>query len=227
MIWLLATLVIFYSARAIAVRLKNPLINPLLISLLVLIPLLIWLKVPYDTYFGQNKIINYLLGPAVVALAYPLYEQLEQIKLKWKTIFTVCLIGSSLSMLIGASIACLMGLDMQLTASILPKSVTTPIAMAVSHQIGGIPAITAVMVIMAGLFGSVVGYPLLRALKIRPAIAKGLTMGTVSHALGTAKAAEESYQEGAFSSLALVICGVFTSILAPFILPIVFKLFGH
>ena len=100
MIWLLATLVIFYSARAIAVRLKNPLINPLLISLLVLIPLLIWLKVPYDTYFGQNKIINYLLGPAVVALAYPLYEQLEQIKLKWKTIFTVCLIGSSLSMFI-------------------------------------------------------------------------------------------------------------------------------
>lgn len=226
MIWLIATLVVYYSARAIALKCKNPLVNPLLISLLVLIPLLIYLKVPYEHYFAQNKVINYLLGPAVVALAYPLYEQLEQIKAKWKTIFTVCLIGSSLSMFIGASIARLMGLNEILTASILPKSVTTPIAMAVSHQIGGIPAITAVMVIMAGLFGSVVGYPILKALRIRPSIAKGLTMGTVSHALGTAKAAEENFQEGAFSSLALVICGIFTSILAPFILPIVFHIFG-
>jgi predicted murein hydrolase (TIGR00659 family) len=182
--------------------------------------------VPYQTYFAQNEVINYLLGPAVVALAFPLYQQIGLIRSKWKTILTSCFVGSVLSMTFGTAIAFSMGADAQLAASILPKSVTTPIAMAVSHQIGGIPAITAVMVIMAGLFGSVVGYPLLKLLRIRPSIAKGLTMGTVSHALGTAKAAEENFQEGAFSSLALVICGVFTSILAPFILPLVFHTFG-
>ncbi|WP_205626101.1 CidB/LrgB family autolysis modulator [Photobacterium aquae] len=224
--WLVTTLVVFYTARYIAQRLQNPIVNPLLISLLVIIPLLIWLKVPYETYFEQNKWINALLEPAVVALAFPLYEQLSQIRQKWKVIFSVCLIGSILSMVTGAGIAVMMGADSQLTASILPKSVTTPIAMAVAEQVGGVPSVAAIMVIIAGLFGAVLGYPLFRLLRIEAPIAKGLTMGTVSHALGTAKAAEEDFQEGAFSSLALVICGVITSILAPLLLPVIMYLFG-
>ncbi|MGF1723903.1 CidB/LrgB family autolysis modulator [Photobacterium nomapromontoriensis] len=226
MIWLVTTLVVFYSARYLSKRFQHPIINPLLISLLVIIPLLIWLKVPYETYFEQNKVINALLEPAVVALAFPLYEQLHQIRQKWKVIFSACLIGSVLSMITGAGIAVLMGADAQLTASILPKSVTTPIAMAVADQIGGVPSVAAIMVIIAGLFGAVVGYPLFRMLGIHAPIAKGLTMGTVSHALGTAKAAEEDFQEGAFSSLALVICGVITSILAPLLFPIIMTVFS-
>ncbi len=226
MIWLVTTLVVFYVSRLVSKRLQHPIINPLLICLLVIIPLLMWLHVPYETYFEQNKWLNSLLEPAVVALAFPLYEQLTQIRQKWKIIFTTCLTGSVLSMITGSSIALMLGADPQLTASILPKSVTTPIAMAVSEQIGGVPAIAAIMVIIAGLFGAVLGYPLFRALGIEASIAKGLTIGTVSHALGTAKAAEEDLQEGAFSSLALVICGVMTSILAPVLFPVILMVFS-
>ncbi|MGF1702458.1 CidB/LrgB family autolysis modulator [Photobacterium makurazakiensis] len=226
MIWLLTTLVVFYTARYISKHLQHPIVNPLLICLVIIIPLLMWLEVPYETYFEQNKWLNALLEPAVVALAFPLYEQLSQIRQKWKVILSACFVGSVLSMLTGAGIALLLGADLELTASILPKSVTTPIAMAVADQVGGVPSVAAIMVIIAGLFGAVLGYPLFRLLGIKAPIAKGLTMGTVSHALGTAKAAEENYQDGAFSSLALVICGVITSILAPIVFPTIVYLFA-
>lgn len=226
MIWLLTTLAVFYTARYISKHIQHPIVNPLLICLLVIIPLLMWLEVPYETYFEQNKWLNALLEPAVVALAFPLYEQLSQIRKKWKVIFSACLIGSVLSMITGAGIALALGADAQLTASILPKSVTTPIAMAVAEQVGGLPSVAAIMVIIAGLFGAVLGYPLFRLIGVKAPIAKGLTMGTVSHALGTAKAAEEDYQEGAFSSLALVICGVITSILAPLLFPLIIAMFS-
>lgn len=226
MIWLLTTLVVFYTARYISKHIQHPIVNPLLICLLVIIPLLMWLEVPYETYFEQNKWLNALLEPAVVALAFPLYEQLSQIRKKWKVIFSACLVGSVLSMVTGAGIALALGADAQLTASILPKSVTTPIAMAVAEQVGGLPSVAAIMVIIAGLFGAVLGYPLFRLIGVKAPIAKGLTMGTVSHALGTAKAAEENYQEGAFSSLALVICGVITSILAPLLFPLIMAVFS-
>ena len=226
MIWLLTTLVVFYTARYISKHIQHPIVNPLLICLLVIIPLLMWLEIPYETYFEQNKWLNALLEPAVVALAFPLYEQLSQIRKKWKVIFSACLVGSVLSMVTGAGIALALGADAQLTASILPKSVTTPIAMAVAEQVGGLPSVAAIMVIIAGLFGAVLGYPLFRLIGVKAPIAKGLTMGTVSHALGTAKAAEENYQEGAFSSLALVICGVITSILAPLLFPLIMAVFS-
>ncbi|QOQ69794.1 CidB/LrgB family autolysis modulator [Photobacterium damselae] len=226
MIWLVATLVCFYVARYISGKIKNPLLNPLLITLIVLIALLKWLQVPYEVYFADNKIINFLLGPAVVALALPLYQQLAHIRSKWKTIMTACFVGSVLSMTFGTAIAFWMGADAQLAASILPKSITTPLAMAASQQIGGIPSITAAMVILVGIFGAVLGYPIMKLLKIEHPLAKGLSMGTVSHALGTAKAAEEDYQEGAFSSLALVICGIMTTILAPILFPILVHLFS-
>lgn len=227
MIWLVATLVVFYSVRYLAIKIRNPLFNPLLISLIILIAALRWLQVPYETYFADNEIINYLLGPAVVALALPLYQQLPLIKRKWKTILSACFAGSILSMIFGTSIAFLMGADAQLAASILPKSITTPLAMAASQQIGGIPAITAAMVIIVGLFGAVLGYPVMKLVRIYHPLAKGLTIGTVSHALGTAKAVEEDYQEGAFSSLALVICGIMTTLLAPIMFPILEHLFFH
>ncbi|WP_340642343.1 CidB/LrgB family autolysis modulator [Photobacterium damselae] len=226
MIWLVVTLVCFYVARYISGKIKNPLLNPLLITLIVLIVLLKWLQVPYEVYFADNKIINFLLGPAVVALALPLYQQLAHIRSKWKTIMTACFVGSVLSMTFGTAIAFWMGADAQLAASILPKSITTPLAMAASQQIGGIPSITAAMVILVGIFGAVLGYPIMKLLKIEHPLAKGLSMGTVSHALGTAKAAEEDYQEGAFSSLALVICGIMTTILAPILFPILVHLFS-
>lgn len=220
MTWLLATLIVFYSARFFATKVKNPINNPLLVSVCILIPILIFLNIPYETYFSENRILNFLLEPAVVALAFPLYEQLPQIRRHWHVIMTGCLLGSITAMITGTALALYFGATPELAASVLPKSITTPMAMAVSSELGGEPSITAILVVLVGLFGAIFGYSLAKLFKIEHPTARGLTIGIISHACGTATAAEKSYQEGAFSSLALVICGIITSILAPIIYPL-------
>ncbi|KFI12383.1 membrane protein [Vibrio sp. B183] len=213
--WLLVTIIVFLSARWLCQKISSPFMNPLLISLAVMIPLLTHLKVPFETYYNDNEWINFLLQPAVVALAYPLYEQLPQIRANWRIIMLACGVGSVMSMLTATVIASYMQTDLSLIASLLGKSVTTPIAMEVSSHLGGEPAIAAILVLLVGLFGAILAYPIYNLLNITHPIAKGLTMGTVSHALGTAACAEKDAQDAAFSSLALVVCGVITSILAP------------
>lgn len=220
------TLAVFFAARKLAARFKLALLNPLLVAMVVIIPLLLLTGTPYDHYFQGSKVLNDLLQPAVVALAFPLYEQLHQIRARWKSIITICFIGSLVAMISGTLIALLMGATPEIAASILPKSVTTPIAMAVGGSIGGIPAISAVCVIFVGVLGAVFGHTLLNLMRIRTKSARGLAMGTASHALGTARCAELDYQEGAFSSLALVICGIITSLLAPFLFPLLIALWG-
>lgn len=218
------TLVVFFAARRLSIWLKSPLINPLLITILVIIAVLMLTATPYQHYFQGSKVLNDLLQPAVVALAFPLYEQLHQIRARWKSIISICLIGSIVAMVSGTAVALMMGATPEIAASILPKSVTTPIAMAVSSSIGGIPAISAVCVIFVGLLGSLFGHPILNSMRISTKASRGLAMGTASHALGTARCAEVDYQEGAFGSLALVICGIFTSLLAPFMYPMIMSL---
>ncbi|MFU0920522.1 CidB/LrgB family autolysis modulator [Kluyvera sichuanensis] len=220
------TLVVFFAARKLAARFKMPLLNPLLVSMIVIIPFLLLTDIPYDHYFKGSEVLNDLLQPAVVALAYPLYEQLHQIRARWKSIITICFVGSAVAMITGTSVALMMGASPQIAASILPKSVTTPIAMAVSGSIGGIPAISAVCVIYVGILGAVFGHTLLNLMRITTKASRGLSMGTASHALGTARCAEMDYQEGAFSSLALVICGIMTSLIAPFLFPIILSVVG-
>ncbi|MFA0085503.1 CidB/LrgB family autolysis modulator [Vibrio sp. 10N.286.49.C2] len=213
--WIFATIIVFFIARFIGQKVKNPLFNPLLISIAILIPTLLIFNVPFDTYYQDNEWISYLLQPAVVALAYPLYEQLPQIRANWRIIILACGVGSVGSMFTASVIAVWLGADMQLVASLLGKSVTTPIAMEVSSHLGGEPAIAAILVLLVGLFGAILAYPLYQLLGVTHPIAKGLTMGTVSHALGTATCAEKDPRDAAFSSLALVICGIITSVLAP------------
>lgn len=226
MIWLILTITIFYSAQFFALKYKNPFNNPLLIAVILLITLLIYFNIGYSEYFNQNKWLNYLLEPAVVALAYPLYEQLHQIRANWKVIVGGCVLASFASIVTGGIIAILMGADPTIVASVIPKSVTTPIAMAIASQIGGEPSITAVLVILAGLFGAILGYPIAKLIGLKNNVAIGLSMGSVSHALGTATAAQNNSTQGAFSSLALVLCGIITSILAPILAPIIFYLFN-
>ncbi|MFO6297841.1 CidB/LrgB family autolysis modulator [Rahnella selenatireducens] len=221
------TLLVFFAARKLAIKLKMPLLNPLLMSMVIIIPLLLVTNIPYTRYFAGSKILNDLLQPAVVALAFPLYEQLHQIRARWKSIISICFIGSIVAMTTGTAIALWMGATPEIAASVMPKSVTTPIAMATAQSIHGIPAISAVCVIFVGILGAVFGHSILNVLKITTKASRGLAMGTASHALGTARCAEMDYQEGAFSSLALVICGIITSLLAPFLFPVLLTLFGH
>ncbi|MCW8335346.1 CidB/LrgB family autolysis modulator [Vibrio paucivorans] len=213
--WLLVTIIVFFFARWVSQKFNNPILNPLLISVAIIIPILVYLKVPFETYYADNTWISYLLQPAVVALAYPLYEQLPQIRANWRIIMLACGVGSIMSMLTASMIAVSMQVDLELIASLLGKSVTTPIAMEVSSHLGGEPAIAAILVLIVGLFGAMFAYPIYNLLNITHPIAKGLTMGTVSHALGTATCAEKDPKDAAFSSLALVVCGVITSIIAP------------
>lgn len=219
------TLLTFFAARKLAIKCKMPLLNPLLVSMAILIPVLLLLNIPYKNYLAGSKVLNDLLQPAVVALAFPLYEQLHQIRARWKSIISVCFIGSMAAIISGTLIAMWLGATPEIAASVLPKSVTTPIAMAVTSTIGGIPAISAVCVIFVGILGAVFGHTLFNRVGIRTKAARGLAMGTASHALSTARCVEIDFQESAFSSLALVICGIMTSLIAPFIFPLLIQLF--
>lgn len=213
--WLLLTIAVFFLTRWISKKCKTAIMNPLLLSLVIIIPILLFFNIPYARYYADNQWLSFLLQPAVVALAYPLYEQLPQIRSNWRIIALACGVGSAMSMLTTSLIAVYLQTDIHLIASLLGKSVTTPIAMEVSSNLGGEPAIAAVLVVIVGLFGAILAYPIYNLLNITHPIAKGLTMGTVSHALGTATCAEKDPRDAAFSSLALVVCGVITSILAP------------
>ncbi|MEZ8285819.1 LrgB family protein [Vibrio splendidus] len=219
--WILLTIVVFLFARWVSRKVNSPLCNPLLISISIIIPILMFFKVPFETYYADNTWITYMLQPAVVALAYPLYEQLPQIRANWRIITFACTLGSVMSMTTTALIAVAFKADLSLIASLLGKSVTTPIAMEVSSHLGGEAAIAAILVLIVGLFGAIFAYPIYNLIGIKSPIARGLTMGTVSHALGTATCAEKNQEDAAFSSLALVLCGVITSIIAPSIFSLV------
>lgn len=220
------TVVVFFAARKLAARVKISLVNPLLVSMAAIIPLLLLIQMPYARYFQGSSLLNQLLQPSVVALAIPLYEQMHQIRARWKSIIGVCFMGSMTAMISGTAIALWMGATPQIAATIMPKSVTTPIAMAVSGTLGGIPAISAICVLIAGVLGAVFGHMILNLLKISGKPSRGLAIGNASHALGTARCSELDYQEGAYSSLALVICGIITSLLAPFMFPLLLHLWG-
>ncbi|MDH3992424.1 MAG: LrgB family protein [Gammaproteobacteria bacterium] len=212
--WFVVTLVVYLVARRISTKLNFPLFNPLLLSLLVLIPLLMSMEIPYQRYFADNTWLNWLLQPAVVALAYSLYQCLPEIRRHWKLILSMCTVGSLLSMLLTASFAIQLGADSQLLATLMGKSVTTPIAMQIASHLGGIPAVAAIMVIMVGIFGAIIAYPMFKLLNIQSPLARGLTMGCVAHAIGTAASVKNEPEDSAYSSLSLALCGIITSITA-------------
>ncbi|GLW36119.1 CidB/LrgB family autolysis modulator [Pectobacterium carotovorum subsp. carotovorum] len=174
------TLIVFFLARRLAIRLNSPLLNPLLVSMVVLIAFLLISHISYEHYFRGSSVLNSLLQPAVVALAFPLFEQLHQIRMRWKSIICVCFIGSMTAMVSGTWIALRLGATPEIAASIMPKSVTTPIAMAVGGSIGGIPAISAVCIIFVGILGAVFGHTLLNVIRIHTKASRGLAMGSTS-----------------------------------------------
>lgn len=226
---LITTLIVFFCLNFLAKKIKSPFFNSLVLSVIILMILCFSLNISYPVYRQNVHLINDLLPYSVIALAYPLYEMLPQIRRSWKPLFTITLSASILAMLSGVFFVWLLGGSESIAASVLPKSVTTAIAVTLSEQqsitANSMPSITAFCVIFAGLFGSIFGYPILTLMRIRSAKAKGLAMGSASHALGTAKALEENLNDGAFSALAMVLCGIFTAIIAPFFYPFLFIIF--
>ena len=157
-----------------------------------------------------------MLGPSVVALGYVLYEQLEHIKGNVISILSAVFVGSIVGIVSVVLIAKVLGADHILIASLAPKSVTTPIAISLAEKTGGIPALAAAFVVICGIFGGLVGPVILRRIGIKSKIAKGLAMGSASHALGTARAMEMGAIEGAISGLAIGLMGIMTALLIPF-----------
>ncbi|OCG19033.1 CidB/LrgB family autolysis modulator [Gilliamella sp. Fer1-1] len=226
MIWMLPlTLGVFLIVRRVALKLKNPLFNPLVISVIVLIPILLITNTSYVEYVSNIQIINDLLPYSVVALAYPLYELIPQIKARWKSIMLITFTASIASMITGVCITFWLGGNDEIAASVLPKSVTTAIAVTIASNQGGIPSIAALCVILVGTLGGIFGHQILNLFKIKSASARGLSIGAVSHAVGTARCIEVDYNEGAYSSLSLVLCGIMTSLTAPFLFPIMVIIF--
>ena len=197
-------------------RTKITLLQPLLISMIIIIHFLKFTGIDYPTFYKQTRILNFMLGPSVVALGYVLYEQIEQIRGNVISILTSVFVGSVVGIVSVVLVAKLLGADHILMASLAPKSVTTPIAMSLSEKSGGVPSLTAAFVVICGIFGGLIGPILLRKIGIKSKIAQGLAMGSSAHALGTARAMEMGAVEGAISGLAIGIMGIMTALLIPF-----------
>ena len=190
-------------------------LNPLLIAILLVIGFLFTFNIDFETYNQGGQFINVFLGPSTVVLAVPLYKQLDLLKKNAKAILIGVFMGSCLGVFSIIGISYLVGLDSTMIKSLIPKSVTTPIGIAVSQKIGGLIPITVLAIIVTGIIGAVIGPAICRIFKIKDRVAIGISIGTASHAVGTTKALELGDVEGAMSSLSIGIAGIMTVIIAP------------
>jgi predicted murein hydrolase (TIGR00659 family) len=209
---------VFAMFKALQKRMGWVLLNPILLTIATLILYLKCADISYETYSEGGELIAFWLKPAVVALGVPLYLQLEMIKKQWLPILLSQLVGCLVGVISVVLIAKGLGASPDVICSLAPKSVTTPIAMEVSNATGGIPSLTAAVVVMVGLFGAVFGFKVLDMGRVKSPIAQGLSMGTASHAIGTSAAMEVSRKYGAYASLGLTLNGILTAILAPMVL---------
>ncbi len=220
---LIATLAV-YGISKILYRVHSKVyLSPLLITPLVLVVALIWMKVPYESYHAGGQWLSDLLQPATVAFAVPLYKYYNVLKKHAVEILVSVLSGSIVAMFSSAALAKWMHLDMTLITSLIPRSVTTPIAMNVSEGLGGVPNITAVFVIITGLMGAMLGPMVMKAFHIDNEVARGVLFGTSAHGTGTSKAFELSSRTGTISSISMILAALFTLGAAPMILPILMK----
>ena len=211
----LLTLVVFVLSLYLYKKTKLRILHPLLPAVLLIIAILHICGISYKTYSNGVLIIDFLLGPSVVALGLGLYEQRHYIKQHWLSMLTAITVGGVVGVLSVAGIALLMSPSTELTMTLFPKSVTSPIAIDIAKGLGGIPSLSAVIVIAVGIFGGLIGPFVLKALGITSRIAKGLAMGTSSHGVGTAVAIEMGAIEGAISGLAIGLMGLVTAVIAP------------
>lgn len=197
---------------------RNPLVNPVLFSVGIIVALLAITDTSYASYFEGAQFVHFLLGPATVALAIPLYQQVQQVKNSLPAICVALLCGSVTAAVSAVGIGWLLGASEKTLLSLAPKSATTPVAMGISEQLGGFPSLTAAAVIITGIIGAVAGTGLLKLFKVKDARAVGMALGVASHGIGTARALEVSGVAGAFSGLAMGLNALATAVLVPLLL---------
>lgn len=210
------SLVGYMAGAELKKRLRSDFLNPLLFAILFVIAFLTLTKVDYDAYSKSAVYISYLLTPATICLALPLYEKRILITHNLPAIITGIFMGVVSSILSVLMLSSVLGLSHMQYVTFLPKSITTAIGMGVSEELGGMANITAVAIIITGIIGNIIAEPLCRVLKIEDPIAIGIAIGSSSHAIGTTKAMEIGKTEGAMSGLAIALAGLLTVALAPF-----------
>lgn len=211
----LVSIIAYEAGTLIKQKFKLSIFNPLLIAIIILIIFLFKFNIKYDDYNNGGQIISFFLAPATVALALPLYKKFSLFKENAVPILLGILCGIISGMISVIVLSRLFGLSVNLTESLIPKSITTPIGMALAKQLGGLPSIAVVAIIITGILGSIIGPFLYKILKINDKVAMGIAMGSSSHAVGTAKAMEIGETEGAMSSLTIAISGIMTVLIAP------------
>jgi predicted murein hydrolase (TIGR00659 family) len=193
----------------------RPLVHPVVTAVALLIGFL-WLSdISYEAYFAGGQFVHFLLGPATVALAVPLYQQLAKLRRLWAPILITTVFGVTTGALSSVGIAWLLGADPETLRSLAPKSVTAPVAMGISEQIGGLPSLTAVLVVVTGILGAVIGSRLFAWIRCHDDSVKGIAMGITAHGIGTARAFQLSQEMGAFSGLAMALSALFSALLLP------------
>lgn len=217
-ILLAITFGIYYVARQIQKWTGWVVLNPILITIAALIALLQLTGISYETYEQGGQYIEFWLKPAIVALGVPLYQNLGHIRRQLLPILMSQLVGCLVGLVSVTLIASALGASHEVIVSLAPKSVTTPIAMEVCKTSGGIPSLTAAIVVIVGLFGAIFGFKILEVWHVRNPFSQGISMGTAAHAVGTSRAMEKGETYGAYSSLGLILNGVLTALLTPFVL---------
>ena len=212
---LIISLLAFEAGLLIYRKTKFPLFNPLLIAITLVISFLLLFDIDVEVYNKGGQFINMFLGPATVVLAVPLYKQLKLLKKHMLPILIGILFGSSIGICSVILLANIFGMDKILTISLLSKSVTTPIGIEITNQLGGLPPVTVLAIVISGIIGAIIGPTICKVFKITDKVAVGIAIGTASHAVGTSKALELGETEGAMSSLSIGIAGIMTVFLAP------------
>lgn len=214
LLWLTATLVAYAGAETLSIRLnRHPLANPVVIAAALLAILLAATGTGYGTYFDGAQFVHFLLGPATVALAVPLFRNRETVRRTLLPMAAALLGGSLTAAASAVAVAWAMGASPQVLASLAPKSVTAPIAMELARNLGGIPSLTAILVIVTGIIGAIIVTPLMDMLQIRDYAARGFAAGVASHGIGTARAFQVNELAGTFAGIAMGLNGALTSLL--------------
>lgn len=212
---------IYAAAQLLQKRSHNTLFNPILITIALLITFLMLTGIPYESYHETGEFIEFWLKPAVVALGVPLYKQLSTIRHQLLPILLSALGGCVSGIISVVLLADWLGASREIVMSLAAKSVTTPIAMEVTETLGGIPSLTAAVVVSVGIFGGMTGMSVMRISHVHSPIAQGLSLGAAAHAVGTSRAVGISDRYGAFASLGLTLNGIFTAMLTPPVLHLI------
>lgn len=223
LLWLTATLAAYTIGDALyRASGRKPWVNPVLIAVILLAGTLFISGTPYDAYFEGAKFVHFMLGPATICLAVPLYTNLRSVRKTLLPMAVALVAGSGTAILSALGIGWALGINPDVLLSLAPKSVTAPVAMGISESIGGSPTLTAVLVILTGITGAIIATPLLNLLRIRDWRARGFATGLASHGIGTARAFQVNEEAGAFAGTGMGLNALATAILAPIIVKLFF-----